>query len=138
MSSHLNWLIVRNNNAFLLKKRNINKPFSMEPNNLKNLSSYRYSGIVRKRVVGVEEPKDKNGFVLVTKKSKNLRQLKRSLTKRTMKSGLRRSLNKLKKTLKANGYRQDLLKAALQRATAIKRSQKPLPAKKQTKPKKTE
>lgn len=27
-SSHLNWLIIRNNNAFLLKKRDVKKPFS--------------------------------------------------------------------------------------------------------------
>lgn len=27
-SPDLNWLIVRNNNAYLLKKRNIKKPFS--------------------------------------------------------------------------------------------------------------
>lgn len=28
MSSHLVWSIIRNNNAFLVKKRNISKPFS--------------------------------------------------------------------------------------------------------------
>ena len=27
-SSHLNWLIVRDHNAFMLKQRNIPKPFS--------------------------------------------------------------------------------------------------------------
>lgn len=27
-SSHLNWLIVRDQNAFLIKRRNIRKPFS--------------------------------------------------------------------------------------------------------------
>uniref|UniRef100_A0ABK8FFY3 60S ribosomal protein L28 n=1 Tax=Anopheles gambiae TaxID=7165 RepID=A0ABK8FFY3_ANOGA len=27
-SSHLNWLIVRDHNAFLLKRRDIRKPFS--------------------------------------------------------------------------------------------------------------
>lgn len=27
-SSHLNWLIVRDQNAFLIKRRNIKKPFS--------------------------------------------------------------------------------------------------------------
>jgi hypothetical protein len=26
--NHLSWAIIRNNNAFLLKKRNIGKPFS--------------------------------------------------------------------------------------------------------------
>lgn len=28
MSAHLSWMIIRNNNAYLLKKRNIPKPFS--------------------------------------------------------------------------------------------------------------
>lgn len=32
MSSHLIWSIIRNNNANLLKKRNISKPFSTVSN----------------------------------------------------------------------------------------------------------
>lgn len=67
-----------------------------------------------------------------------------------MKSGPRRSLYKLKRLLNANKYRTDLTKvslvkhcvivyynfivlfqAALRRASAVLRSQKPLPAKKQ-------
>ncbi|KAJ8940849.1 hypothetical protein NQ314_010552 [Rhamnusium bicolor] len=94
MSSHLVWGIIRNNNAFLMKKRNISKPFSTN--------------------------KPRQGTV-----------------KRTMKSGPRRSLYKLKRLLNANKYRTDLTKAALRRASAVLRSQKPLPPKKQ-KAKKTE
>lgn len=48
-----------------------------------------------------------------------------------MKTGPRRSLAKLQRLLKANKYRTDLTKAALRRASAVIRSQKPLPAKKQ-------
>jgi len=70
MSAHLTWLIVRNNNAYLLKKRNIKKPFSTEPNNLTNLSSFRYSGLIHKKSVGIVSAPDNKGFTVVYKKSR--------------------------------------------------------------------
>lgn len=41
-SSHLNWLIIRNNNAFLLKKRDVKKPFSTVSLDSPNESNYFY------------------------------------------------------------------------------------------------
>jgi len=70
MSAHLTWLIIRNNNAYLLKKRNIKKPFSTESNNLTNLSSFRYSGLIHKKSVGVVSAPDNKGFTVVYKKSR--------------------------------------------------------------------
>nr|AAX62393.1 ribosomal protein L28 [Lysiphlebus testaceipes] len=136
--SALNWMIIRNNNAFLLKKRNINKPFSTEANNLTNLSSYRYSGLVHSKTVGVVDTPDKKGFTVVTKKPKCGKKPAKALEKRTMKAGARRSLYKLKTFLSANKYRRDLTKAALRRASAVLRSQKPLPVKKARAAKKAE
>ncbi|CAL7933584.1 unnamed protein product [Xylocopa violacea] len=130
MSSHLNWMIIRNNNAFLLKKRNINKPFSTEPNNLTNLSSYRYSGLIQKKSVGIVDTPDKKGFTVVYKKAKSIKKPAKSTVRCTMKAGARRSLYKLKRLLTKNKYRVDLTKVALRRASAVLRSQKPLPAKK--------
>ncbi|XP_014227008.1 60S ribosomal protein L28 [Trichogramma pretiosum] len=138
MSAHLNWMIIRNNNAFLLKKRNINKPFSTEANNLTNLSSYRYSGLIHKKSVGIVDTPDKKGFTVVYKKAKNVNKPAKSTVKRTMKAGPRRSLYKLKNLLQKNKYRRDLTKVALRRASAVLRSQKPLPAKKMKAAKKTE
>lgn len=131
MSSHLVWSIIRNNNAFLLKKRNINKPFSTEGNNLTNLSAYRYSGLIHKKSVGIVDAPDKKGFTVVYKKASRQNKPKQNTVKRTLKSGPRRSLYKLKRLLNANKYRTDLTKVALRRASAVLRSQKPLPAKKQ-------
>jgi large subunit ribosomal protein L28e len=71
MSSHLTWMIVRNNNAYLLKKRNIKKPFSTEPNNLNNLSSFRYSGLIHKKSVGIVAAPDNKGFTVIYKKSRS-------------------------------------------------------------------
>ncbi|XP_032665172.1 60S ribosomal protein L28 [Odontomachus brunneus] len=130
MSSHLNWMIIRNNNAFLLKKRNINKPFSTESNNLTNLSSYRYSGLIHRKSVGIVDTPDKKGFTVVYKKAKAVNKPAKTTVRSTMKAGARRSLHKLKTLLTANKYCVDLTKAALRRASAVLRSQKPLPAKK--------
>nr|ACY71315.1 ribosomal protein L28 [Chrysomela tremula] len=130
MSSHLVWGIIRNNNAFLLKKRNISKPFSTEPNNLTNLSSYRYNGLIHKKSVGIVDAPDKKGFTVVYKKSSKQNKPRQTTVKRTMKSGPRRCLYKLKRLLNCNKYRTDLTKAALRRASAVLRSQKPLPTKK--------
>ncbi|XP_015593852.1 60S ribosomal protein L28 isoform X2 [Cephus cinctus] len=130
MSSHLNWMIIRNNNAFLLKKRNINKPFSTEPSNLTNLSSYRYSGLVHRKSVGIVDTPDKKGFTVVYKKAKAVNKPAKATVRRTMRAGARRSLHNLRRLLTANKYRVDLNKAALRRASAVLRSQKPLRAKK--------
>ena len=47
-----------------------------------------------------------------------------------MKTGGRASLNKVKSLMVKQRYRKDLTKAALRRAAAVLRSQKPLPARK--------
>ncbi|KRT80097.1 hypothetical protein AMK59_6901, partial [Oryctes borbonicus] len=119
MSSHLVWSIIRNNNAFLLKKRNINKPFSTESNNLTNLSSYRYNGLIHKKSVGIVDGPDKRGFTVVYKKASKQNKPRKNTIKRTMKTGPRRSLYKLKRLLNKNKYRTDLTKVALRRASAI-------------------
>uniref|UniRef100_T1DFE2 Large ribosomal subunit protein eL28 n=1 Tax=Psorophora albipes TaxID=869069 RepID=T1DFE2_9DIPT len=127
-SSHLNWLIIRDHNAFLLKRRNIRKPFSTEPNNLTNLSSFRYNGLVHKKTIGVV-PADK-GITVVTKRPKFETKPSKATVKVTLKHRPRRTLKKLKSIVNANRYRRDLRQAALRRASAILRSQRPAAAKK--------
>ncbi|KAL1517776.1 hypothetical protein ABEB36_001499 [Hypothenemus hampei] len=126
MSSHLVWSIIRNSNAFLLKKRNISKPFSTERNNLTNLNSYRYNGLVHKKSLAITDAADKKGFTIAYKKAKKQNKPRQNIVKRTFKSGPRRSLYKLKTLLQANKYRTDLTKAALRRASAVLRSQRPV------------
>ncbi|XP_059477952.1 large ribosomal subunit protein eL28 [Neocloeon triangulifer] len=135
--AHLSWAIIRNNNAFIMKRRNITKPFSTEPNNLSNLASFRFNGLIHKKTIGIEPAKDNKGFQLVWKKTRNQHRLAKLTNKTTMKAGPRRSLYKLRKFILKNGYRKDLTKAALRRASAVLKSQRPLPAKK-IRPKKTE
>jgi len=124
-SAHLNWLIVRNNNAFIKKVRNVKQPFSTEANNLTNKSSFRYSGLVQRKTVGIEPSSDKKGFVLVTKKPSLQGKPVKSLQKTTLKAaGPRGPLRKLRRTLVKTNYRKDLTKAALVRASVILKSQR--------------
>lgn len=81
-----------------------------EPNNLTNLSSYRYSGLVHRKSVGIVDTPDKKGFTVVYKKAKSVNKPAKATVKRTMKAGARRSLYKLKTLLKKNKYRVDLTK----------------------------
>ncbi|GLH03388.1 hypothetical protein R5R35_007120 [Gryllus longicercus] len=129
-SSHLQWMIIRNNSAYLLKKRNVKKPFSTEPNNLTNLNSYRYNGLVHRKSVGIVAAPDNKGFTAVIKRTKATFKPAKSNIRTTWKAGPRRSLYKLKRLLNKNYYRRDLIKAALRRASAVVRSQKPIRTKK--------
>ncbi|OXA51697.1 60S ribosomal protein L28 isoform X2 [Folsomia candida] len=122
----LSWLIVRNNNAFLRKVRNVKQPFSSEPNNLTNKSSFRYSGIVQRKTVGVTPAADKKGFVVSLKKVKGQRKPAKLYNEVKMRQpGFRRPLKKLRNILTKNNYRKDLTKAAMVRASIILKSQQP-------------
>jgi len=125
-SPELNWLIIRNNNAFLKKVRNVRQPFSIEPNNLTNKSSFRYSGLVPRKTVGITPAADKKGFDVTLKNVKGQRKPAKMYTQTKMRqTGQRRALKKLRNMLVKNNYRKDLTKAALIRASAILKSQKP-------------
>ena len=132
-SSDIAWAVIRNNSAFLLKKRGCPKPFNTDPLNLTNKNSQRYVGMVNTKAVGIQPiAKKEKGFVLTVKQGKGNRPAK-NLASVTMKSGARGSLPKIKSMLGKQRYRKDLTKAALRRASAIIRSEKPLPPRKGTK-----
>merc|ERR1711872_1025524 len=123
MSADLCWAIVRNNHSFLLKKRNVKKPFSTEANNLKNVNSPRYNGFCPNKVVGIAPATGDKGIVLTYKPAK-------CIVKTTIKAGPRRALNSVSRFVRFNKYRKDLKMMALRRASAILRSQKAVPFKK--------
>ena len=128
MSSDIAWAITRNNSQYLLKKRGCPKPFSTDPLNLTNKNCQRYNGFVNKKAVGITAlPK---GFAVTVKKPSKANRPGRSLARQEMKSGARSSLHKVKNMMVKQRYRKDLTKAAMKKASAIIRSQKPLPARK--------
>lgn len=81
-----------------------------EPNNLTNKSSFRYSGLVQRKTVGVTAA-DKKGFVVSLKKVKGQRKPAKMYNVIKMKQpGTRRPLKKLRNMLVKNNYRKDLTK----------------------------
>ncbi|KAG0711982.1 60S ribosomal protein L28 [Chionoecetes opilio] len=130
MSSDLCWQVIRNNHAHLLKKRNVKKPFSTEPNNLKNVNSPRYNGLCRRKVIGIEPASGGKGIILSHKTARYQNKPVKNLVKTPIKAGPRRALNSIRRFIRHNSYRKDLKMAALRRASAILRSQRAQPFKK--------
>merc|ERR1712012_1224244 len=122
MSAELQWMVMRNNHAFLLKRNK--REFSKEPNNLKSKNNFRYNGLVHKKTIGIEASDNNQGVVLVTKKKKCHNKPGSSLTRVQLKGGNRTVLNKVRRTILKNGYRKDLKMAALRKASAIMKSYK--------------
>merc|ERR1712115_537940 len=118
MSADLCWQIVRNNHAYLMKRQNIKKPFSSEPNNLKNVNSAKFNGFCRQRVVGISEAEDKNGIVFTYKTVKNQNKPGKQIKKTTIRGGNRKVLGSVRNIIKHNNYRGDLKQAALRRTSA--------------------
>ena len=83
-----------------------------ESNNLTNLSSYRYSGLIHRKSVGIVDTPDKKGFTVVYKKAKAMNKPAKATVRCTMKAGARRSLYKLKRLLTKNKYRVNLTKVS--------------------------
>merc|ERR1712183_1094854 len=116
------WMIMRNNHAFLLKRNK--REFSKEPNNLKSKNNFRYNGLVHKKTIGIEASDNNQGVVLVTQKKKCHNKPGSSLTRVQLKGANRTVLNKVRRTILKNGYRKDLKMAALRKAAAIMKSYK--------------
>ncbi|XKL59700.1 hypothetical protein PGB90_000716 [Kerria lacca] len=124
MSSDLYWMIIRNNNAYLLKKRDIKKPFSTESGNLKNVASFRYNGLIHEKTIDIKPAKEGKGFIITTKRKNKQNKPGKANISVTMTAGPRRSLFKLRRYLNGSNYRKDLVQVALRKASAILESQK--------------
>merc|ERR1711972_437705 len=116
MSADLCWQIIRNNHAYLIKAKGIKKPFSSEPNNLKNVHSPRYNGVCRERILGISPASDNKGVVLTYKTRKYKNKPGKNTRKTVIKAGPRKALNSIRRFIRFNHYRGDLKMAALRRA----------------------
>lgn len=128
MSSHLQWMVIRNCSSFLIKRNG--QTYSTEPNNLKARNSFRFNGLVHKKTVGVQPAADGKGVVVVLKKRAGQNKPVNSYVKVTINKNSRATLNSLRHIIRKNNYRKDLRMAALRRASAILKSQKPVVVKK--------
>uniref|UniRef100_A0A8K9WZW2 Large ribosomal subunit protein eL28 n=1 Tax=Oncorhynchus mykiss TaxID=8022 RepID=A0A8K9WZW2_ONCMY len=124
MSSHLQWMVIRNCSSFLIKRNG--QTYSTEPNNLKSKNSFRFNGLVHRKTVGVQPAADGKGVVIVLKKRAGQRKPATSYEKITINKNSRATLSSLRHIIRKNNYRKDLRMAALRRASAILMSQKPV------------
>ncbi|KAF9090331.1 hypothetical protein BGX29_002340 [Mortierella sp. GBA35] len=114
MSADLTWLLIKNNNSFLVKRSGVQ--FSSEAGNLLNKNSFKFSGIANKKTIDIAAAPSGRGVVVSTPK-----------TKVTLTKGIRKSAKSVAGLTRA-GYRADLRKAALARVAAVLATQKPVKA----------
>jgi len=129
MSADIQWLVIRNNSSFLMKRRNA-PTLSREPNNLKGRNSFRYNGLIRRKCVGIEPAPSGKGVVLVTRNNRSVRKPAKNYTRVELKGNARATLKTIRRTMLNGKYRPDLKMCAVRRASAILRSQKPVVVKK--------
>ncbi|XP_036720316.1 60S ribosomal protein L28-like [Balaenoptera musculus] len=136
MSAHLQWMIRWNCSSFLIKRSK--QTCSTEPNNLKARSSFRYNRFIHRRTVGVEPTADGKGVVVVMKRRSSQRKVAASYMRTTINKNARATLSSIRHVIRKNKYRPDFHVAAIRRASAGLRSQKPVMAKrKRTRPTKS-
>lgn len=94
---------------------------------MKGKNSFRFSGLVNAKTVGVEPSADRKGVVLTTRKQTHRNKPAKNSNRVTFQaaSGPRRVLSKIRTTLRQTKYRKDLKTAALRRASALLRAQRP-------------
>ncbi|GLB43672.1 putative ribosomal protein [Lyophyllum shimeji] len=126
MSSDLQWLLLRNYNSFVVKRVPEGPVFSREPGNLRNLHSYKYSGLANEKTIDISETSE-GTIQITTRKTKVAPTAVRpAFAKSTIRprSGPRRAQGIVAQYAR-RGYRADLRPAAVARVSAILRTKKP-------------
>ncbi|KAL6087864.1 hypothetical protein STEG23_032859 [Scotinomys teguina] len=101
-------------------------------------NSFRYNGLIHRKTVGVEPAADCKGVMVVMKRRSGQRKPAISYVRTTINKNARATLSSFRHMIRKNKYRPDLRMAAIRRASAILRSQKPVVVKrKRTRPTKS-
>jgi len=141
-SSDLEWLLIRRSNCFIRKQTSTGVVFSAEPGNLRNLNSKKYSGVISTKNVHVI-PSGESGITLKMRTAESPYTVSKSHKSKKLRGNAgRKTAGSVYSSTHGAGYRPDLSKAAVQRASAILKSQKvpkeaPVTTKSARAPKKT-
>ncbi|KAI0640213.1 ribosomal protein L28e [Trametes polyzona] len=133
MSSDLQWLLLRKNSSYIVKRVPEGPVFSKEPGNLTNIHSWKYSGLANEKTITVKE--SESGIqIAYRKKGASPHAVRPAVSTLAIRprSGPRRAAGVTAKLAK-RGYRPDLRSAALARVSALlaaKREKKAAPPKK--------
>ncbi|KAJ7760117.1 ribosomal L28e protein family-domain-containing protein [Mycena maculata] len=136
MSTDLQWLLVRKNNSFIVKRgADVGQVFSKENGNLRNLHSHKFSGLANSKTISITDTG--NGIHIVSRKQKAA---PGAVSKATAtgqirsRTGSRRALGIAAAVTSKKAGRPDLRTAALARVSALLAAQK---EPKETPPKKS-
>eukprot|EP00903_Cladosiphon_okamuranus_P016634 g15342.t1 len=129
VSNELVWSLVRRNNCFLYKrngrtKRSGKVVLTSEPNNLKNVHSYKFSGLANSKAVGIQFDQDAKGpcASMTLKSSKNGNKPKKSVGKSLLKKTFPSAVQAIRKQTGGTNYRPDLESEALVRWSKVHRA----------------
>ncbi|KAL1888021.1 hypothetical protein Sste5346_009818 [Sporothrix stenoceras] len=129
VSADLVWEIVRDQNSFLVKRtKNAKVQFSRDPLNLLNVNSRKYAGFVNDKAVGVVANKEGGVSVISKTKAGNKPAAGRTTSNQGANKSARKTYRSVATMVAKTGYRADLRAAAVSRASAIRRSQRPVKA----------
>ncbi|CAN8097471.1 unnamed protein product [Discula destructiva] len=128
VSSDLVWEIVRNNNSFLVKrKQSGGVQFSRDPLNLLNKNTRTHAGFVNNKAAGIYADGDK-GLIYHSKKAKSTHQPAKTHHKVAFSGHSRKTYKNVANYVARGGYRPDLRQAAIARASAVFKAQRPVKA----------
>ncbi|KAF2086819.1 ribosomal protein L28e, partial [Saccharata proteae CBS 121410] len=130
ISADLIWEATRGHSAFLCKRREAGGvQFSRDPLNLVNKHSRKYEGFVNDKAFGVQAG-EKGGVTLLVKKANKSNKPGSQLQTSTFGSSTntRKTYRSIVNATTKRNYRPDLRTEAVARASAIRRSQKPVKA----------
>ncbi|OCL10031.1 ribosomal protein L28e [Glonium stellatum] len=135
ISSDLIWEITRGHSSTLVKRKGAGGvQFSRDPLNLKNKYTRKYEGFVNDKAIGIRTGEN-GGVVLMTKKADKAHKPASSLQTSTFGSSTstRKTYRSIANSTAKRSYRPDLRADAVARASAIRKSQKPVKADRPTK-----
>ncbi|KAF2715342.1 ribosomal protein L28e [Pleomassaria siparia CBS 279.74] len=128
ISADLIWEVTHNYSSSLVKrKQSGGVQFSRHPLNLRNQYTRKYEGAVADKAIGVQAG-DNGGVTLLTKKDNKAHAPSSHIQSSTFGSGRssRKTYSAIVNSTAKHGYRPDLRKDAVARASAIRKSQKPV------------
>ncbi|KAF1942043.1 ribosomal protein L28e [Clathrospora elynae] len=128
ISHDLAWEVTKGHSATLVKRAN-GVSFSRDPLNLRGLYSRKNEGSIANKAIGILPGKD-GGVTLLIKKSDKHHQPASSIQSTTFgpAKSTRKTYSAIVNATTKRNYRPDLRKDAVARASAIRKSQKPVKA----------
>ncbi|EEB05701.1 60S ribosomal protein L28/L44 [Schizosaccharomyces japonicus yFS275] len=126
VSNDLVWQVIRDNNKFLVKRSDFGGiQFNREPLNATGKNAQRFSGLASDKAAGVVANSPR-GVALITKTGVKNAQKPAKLYRTDVfaKSSTRKTYKAIANRVAKNGYRTDLLRASVARASILLAAQR--------------